>query len=386
MAAGTAGREAISTPPNGASAASLSSTTRLRGCINNYEPFDAEFCKTHQTRLADNDRFICGRQFGESNHWMEALDDGGAYIVNSLRARQPFDFAGRTGNVVWDVDAKTEGGHSFWPEVWLTDEPVPGPAHRWPRHPHLPSQRHHALIRCRLVRTATHSATSRCSPTTRVRLRRCRVGAAVLHHRGRHANHFQLKSARTTSTCGRPTPAGSTSANRRPDAAALPLTRGYLSFQHAQYNAPSSARRRRPPTTGTPSASTVRLPPDRGYEVPDALQHLSDGTVNLGYQTPDEAFSLPGVNLSRRRQGVPDLQRVLVRFATAITANINGVDRAAQDSNPDRATAGTQWRYIVQPVALSDLHAGTNTLTIKNTGCGDQCPTVANIDLELVLN
>ena len=102
------------------------------GEINNYRPFNAEFCTTHQMRLADNDSFICGQQFGESNHWMEGMADGGAYVLNSLRARQPFDFARRTGNVVFDVDAKTEGSHSFWPEVWLTDEPVQGPHQDFP--------------------------------------------------------------------------------------------------------------------------------------------------------------------------------------------------------------------------------------------------------------
>ena len=70
-----------------------------------------------------------------------------------------------------------------------------------------------------------------------------------------------------------------------------------------------------------------------------------------------------------------------------LKATINGVDRAVSDPNPDWQRFGSyQWRYIVQPVALSDLHPGTNTVAIKNTGCSDQCPTVANIDLELVVN
>ena len=122
------------------------------GLINNYYPFNAEFCMTHQVMIPDNDSFICGQQFGESNHWMEGMDDGGQYVMNSNRIRQPFDFAGRTGNVVWDVDAKTEGSHSFWTEVWITDEPVQGRAPRPSGHPHLPPQRHDAAVRRRLVR------------------------------------------------------------------------------------------------------------------------------------------------------------------------------------------------------------------------------------------
>ena len=59
--------------------------------------------------LRQMNSFFCGPEFGESMHWMEAFDDGGDYVYNSARIRQPFDFAGRTGTVVWDVDAKTSG-------------------------------------------------------------------------------------------------------------------------------------------------------------------------------------------------------------------------------------------------------------------------------------
>ena len=58
---------------------------------------------------------------------MEAFDDGGDYVYNSSRIRQPFDFANRTGTVVWDVDAKTSGSHGWWLELWITDEPLPAP-------------------------------------------------------------------------------------------------------------------------------------------------------------------------------------------------------------------------------------------------------------------
>ena len=69
--------------------------TRAQGLVNNYQPFNAEFCMTHQVRVADNDSFICGQQFGESNHWMEGMDDGGQYVMNStanspaVRLRRP---------------------------------------------------------------------------------------------------------------------------------------------------------------------------------------------------------------------------------------------------------------------------------------------------------
>jgi len=41
--------------------------------------------------------------------------------------KQPFDFAGRTGTVAFDVSNDTQGGHAAWPEFWITDAPVPAP-------------------------------------------------------------------------------------------------------------------------------------------------------------------------------------------------------------------------------------------------------------------
>jgi len=40
--------------------------------------------------------------------------------------KQPFDFAGRTGKVVFDVSADSQGSHGAWPEFVITDKPVPG--------------------------------------------------------------------------------------------------------------------------------------------------------------------------------------------------------------------------------------------------------------------
>ena len=52
------------------------------------------------------------------------------YGLNSYRIRQPFDFAGRTGKIVFDVDAVMADGAngqaaSAWVSVEITDEPIP---------------------------------------------------------------------------------------------------------------------------------------------------------------------------------------------------------------------------------------------------------------------
>ncbi len=45
----------------------------------------------------------------------------------AMYPKQPFDFAGRTGTVSFDVSNDSTGIHSVWPEVWLSDAPVPDP-------------------------------------------------------------------------------------------------------------------------------------------------------------------------------------------------------------------------------------------------------------------
>ena len=45
----------------------------------------------------------------------------------AIYPKQHFDFAGRTGTVAFDVSNDTSGSHGTWPELWIIDQPVPGP-------------------------------------------------------------------------------------------------------------------------------------------------------------------------------------------------------------------------------------------------------------------
>jgi hypothetical protein len=87
---------------------------------------------------------------------------------------------------------------------------------------------------------------------------------------------------------------------------------------------------------------------------------------------------------SKGRPRLPDVQRVLV-FVTdrGERDGLRGTTRVP-DPTPDIASHLYQWHFLVVPVALSDLVAGTNTVQISNTGSADNCPTVANVDLEVV--
>ena len=72
---------------------------------------------------------------GTSSQLNEVFNDQGDFGYNSMMIRQPFDFTGRTGTIVLDVDAKFNPhnlGHGWWVEFWITEDPTPMPYHGAP--------------------------------------------------------------------------------------------------------------------------------------------------------------------------------------------------------------------------------------------------------------
>lgn len=57
----------------------------------------------------------------------EGTNSGFGVVSLAMYPKQPFDFAGRTGTVSFDVSLDSRGNHDVWPEFWLTDKPVPDP-------------------------------------------------------------------------------------------------------------------------------------------------------------------------------------------------------------------------------------------------------------------
>ena len=57
-----------------------------------------------------------------------ANKENGNGTVTSLAMypKQPFDFTGRTGKIVFDVSDDSGGMHTAWPELWLSDMPKSG--------------------------------------------------------------------------------------------------------------------------------------------------------------------------------------------------------------------------------------------------------------------
>ena len=75
-----------------------------------------------------NDTVICDAAGGKSAQLMTAVSIQN-YGVNSYMPRQPFDFAGRTGKIVFDVDAVSSGLGGFI-EIEVTQDPMPATTFR----------------------------------------------------------------------------------------------------------------------------------------------------------------------------------------------------------------------------------------------------------------
>ena len=68
------------------------------------------------------DVIVCNGQLRQS------VEDNTDVTVLAMYPKQPFDFAGRTGTVAFDVSNDTTGPHGAWPEFWITDQPIPTPS------------------------------------------------------------------------------------------------------------------------------------------------------------------------------------------------------------------------------------------------------------------
>jgi hypothetical protein len=78
-------------------------------------------CGVTEDVLPEQDVAICDGQA------IEAVNDNGGQTVLGMYPRQPFNFAGRTGTVEFDVSDNSEGPHAAWPAFVIADQPSPAP-------------------------------------------------------------------------------------------------------------------------------------------------------------------------------------------------------------------------------------------------------------------
>jgi hypothetical protein len=369
-------------------------TNPSQGSLNPWPATAAMHCKDPMSGvLPPNDYFICGVEYGESNHFMEAFDDQGSYTFNSARIRQPFDFAGRTGTIAFDVDAKS-AGHGWWIELWLADEPVPAPYQVAPGIATLPRNGLGIFFDNRCGDT-NHSNIGSIVIIQNYQVVVDRTGVNAPLVGPCYAtqedvfNHIEVRVSPSRVEVWVSDAGG---ANFRPRAALdapIPFTRAFVSLQHVGYNAAKA---------GVTAQQTYHwdnvgfdgpvLPTPRAYDIPDAL--TGSPTPNLGYLvqstgmrtccpwTQIAPFTLSNVDLTGATGARLNLNVWNFTAGTSLRYRFNGGSwRSYPHPFPDSTIS---WRALSIPVALSDLRAGTNTLELQSSGPD---LVVANLDLTI---
>lgn len=389
----------------------ISGNVNLGSPLNGWEPTAMQKCGQNVFVQPPNDVTICNGQLVEAQH------DGGTVTALAMYPKQPFDIAGRTGTVVFDVSNNTQGSHAAWPEFWYTDQPIPAPfTHEnqtggsTPRNgfgirfagvcgpgqgpncgTNCPANNASSVVTvdsALVVRNYepfdTFIGTNGAMKVTALNCVKASSGPGDL-------NHFELRvSQNEIDVYG--TDAGTTSPLKEIATitnANLTLSRGLIWIEDVHYN----GNKLNTQGTNTFTWDNVGfdgpvLPRDLAFDVNDsltpgaALQNGNTG-VNLGWTIPtgDPALSLNVPRVSNIAQAAKALLTFNYYSYDMVTLSYqlnNNAWHSLAWPFPDTATY--LWRSIAVPISLSELQAGANTLHLKTSGG----TTIANVDMVLV--
>ena len=378
---------------------------------------------TTPTVVAPNDIVICNGQLREASNDNNTLtfEDG---IITSLAMypKQPFDFAGRTGTVSFDVSNDTAGTHSSWPEVWLSDLPVPDPFSHFNTWETLPDNG----LAIRFAAEAIPGQYGSCPNGNNLNTYRWTVDSAaairgyvledtqgyglnpttpltltpldcVIESSGPgNMNHVELRISQNqidvyatdAGVAATPTTlkhiAVITNAN-------LTFTRGLVWLEDVHYNAdkallgdPSRPSQRQHTFSWDNVAFDGPFPGrDFSYDAPDNNAPGPNGSLNLAQfsqANQTSTWNVPGIPANPN----PAAVRVLFSFdsevnpvATVLNVIVNGHAHSVPWPYPDQTE--NVWRTFAVTVPVTDLVAGTNVVQL-----GTDEPTIfSNVDIVL---
>jgi hypothetical protein len=374
-------------------------------------------CNGPQPARPGTDIVICSGQLRQStNDNATGAFEGGTVTALTMYAKQPFNFAGRTGTISFDVSNDTQGSHGAWPELWVTDTPMPGPFLHFQNK--LGSSSANAFgIRLHASTTAGQGGqlSSNCPSDnnirwtvgsvvavrnyvvddtegygTRSKMTMTPTGCVIASSgaNGGGLNHVEVQVSQNqidvyATDAGKTAPlihiAKITDVN-------LSFTQGLVWLEDAHYNADKSLR--------TPlqhdhtfawdnfAFDGPRVARDLSYDVPDSLTPCHDGTVCLGWEAsasqPAQVSTLPMTSTAiSAAQG-----QFLMFNAWALTQpskfsfTLNGHAYSFATPIPNSEPSTSSFMF---PVKATDLVAGPNTIQIWS----DQQMVVANINIVL---
>jgi hypothetical protein len=369
-----------------------------------YPPHDVQICNG-QLREATNDNAVntCPGCTGF---------DGGGVLSLAMYPKQPFDFAGRTGTIGFDVSNDSHGSHSTWPELWMSDKPVPAPFAHFSSWLALPQFGFGLRFAGSTSATGGPSSCPEAGDSTYLGVNSAIVinnyvendtdnyGNLVLAgfdcvkaatYPGQ-MNHYEVRvSQNQIDVYG--TDAGTTSPLKHlatVQNANLGFTRGLVWLEDVHYNADKAnddnhALSEREHTfvwdnLGFDGPFTYK---DQAYDALDNTSLNGDATMNLGQ------VSSPGQTATWNVLGMPAnptpaAVRVLFSFfpfniPTSLIVTVNGNPNPTPWPYPD--TVGNSWRTFAVTIPVTELVAGTNVVQL---GATDQPIVTSNVDIVLV--
>jgi hypothetical protein len=383
--------------------------SRTSGYIGTWATTPADQCGQTVTVNLKNDIKIC------NGHMVEASNDDTSVTTLAMYVKQPFDIAGRTGTVVFDVSDDSHGAHRAWPEFWYTDKPVPAPFIHQTSWNSVPKDGFQFELSGDCEANSGCGACPGSAPYRRVGFGgakiirnyvRDEIGMAFNDSRvtlfdcvaappdATQLNHFEVRIAQNQIEIYGTEPGTTTPLKKLVSIANvnLTLTRGLIWIEDAHYNGNKDG-----PDQGTHTFAWDNvgfdgpvLPADLAFDVLDegtqSNASPSNGfpLMNLGWTVPaatTKTLTINGVTgIDNAAAGL-----LTLNFSTepgvALTYSLNGNAPHVQPwVFPD--TDGSSWRTIALPVPLSEVVPGTNTVSLSASGSANV--TFANVDLIMV--
>jgi len=399
----------------------LSGNTNFGGLENGWAATLLKACDgSTSTVVAPRDILICDGKLREaSNDNATLVHDAGGVTVLAMYPKQPFDFAGRTGTVSFDISNDSHGTHAAWPEFWFSNFPVPAPFNHFDSWQTLPQHG----FGLRFAASADPGQFGSCPNGNNLSQRRWTADSAVVVRNwvmddtvglggvrtnmniqildcviapaddSGITNHVELKISQNQIDIYA-TDAGvvPTVANLRRIAvvtnANLSLSRGLIWLQDVHYNADKGApsfpsQRQHTFVWDNVAFDGPFVYRDFSYDALDALQfNPSTSTWNLGKTSqPNQTSSWSVLNMPANPQA--ETVRVLFNFynydvPTTFSVIVNGHPHTVAWPYPD--TQGFMYRTFATVIPITDLVTGNNTVQIG----ADRAIITSNVNIVLV--
>jgi len=355
---------------------------------------------------------------------VEAQTDQHGVTSLAMYPKQPFDIAGRTGTITFDVSDDSHGSHRAWPELWYTDQPVPAPFTHFSSLQSVPRNGFGVRFAAYCPPNVPGCGVRFVCPDEPADVGVITVDSAVVINNfvsndsftdvgtgpisvklvdcvkassgPGDMNRFQLKvSQNEIDVYG--SDAGTTEPLKKLAVITnmqLTLTRGLIWIEDVHYNGDKDG-----PDQGTHTFTWDNvgfdgpvLPRDLTFDVLDNDAPIAGypGLFNLGWGVfPDAAtpltLSVPDVYNVARAKGALLVFNYTSYNPVTVSYRLN--DGAWQDAPWPFGACYTQNNFVLcgaktlaVPVSLGDVHEGTNTVQFKSSdGMG-----IANVDLVLL--